>query len=299
MIHTAKDRTPFTYVITNTITNKKYYGCRYAKGCHPNDLWNTYFTSSKIIKKLIADLGSGCWLVEIRQIFNDITDCKYWEERVLRKLKIPTNPKWYNQSIGGRTFLLQGESLEQQKKAVSAKMIWLHEQPEYKEYRKEIQKNRWSKTGSKEQHSKTIKEYWNDPVWVEKVIKDRKLRQADPGIRQKKSECMIAVWTRPDYIEKHKAAMEEVRADPAWLENNRVKQKEAWKDPVKRENRLKNRKPHTEERKANQSVMTSDQNKQSWANPETRQRRIDGIKAAAAKKKAAKAASILADQDQL
>ena len=92
-----------------------------------------------------------------------------------------------------------------------------------------------------------------------------------------------------------------VRADPEWLEANREHMRKAWKDPVKRENMLASRSEWTEERKEKQSIDTSTQNKESWTNPETRAKRIAGIKLACAKRKAAKiAASLLSiDNDQI
>lgn len=42
--------TPYTYHIAWTSIDKHYYGVRYAKNCHPSDLWQTYFTSSKHVK---------------------------------------------------------------------------------------------------------------------------------------------------------------------------------------------------------------------------------------------------------
>ena len=38
---------PYTYRITHLPSGKHYYGARYAKDCHPSDLWVIYFTSSK------------------------------------------------------------------------------------------------------------------------------------------------------------------------------------------------------------------------------------------------------------
>lgn len=37
---------PFTYLIGWSKHNLWYYGCRFAKGCKPDDLWTKYFTSS-------------------------------------------------------------------------------------------------------------------------------------------------------------------------------------------------------------------------------------------------------------
>lgn len=296
MKHTALDRTPYTYAVLNKNTGKRYYGCRYAKNCHPNDLWKTYFTSSKIIKSLVKDSGIDCWEIQIRQVFNDIISCKFWEEKVLRRLGIPKNDKWYNQSIGGKSFLLQGEALERQKKIVSKTMKQLHSQPEYKEWRKTINEKRWACDNAKEIHGAKIKEYWNDPIWVEKVIQQRIELHADPEFRKRKSEIMIEVWKRPDYVEKHTSSMKIVRSSEEWLDNNRQHMRDAWNDPVKRNNMIKNRKPASDEANERRSKATTENNKRTWADPEIRNRRISKLKETLAKKKAAKiAASIIRD----
>lgn len=134
---------------------------------------------------------------------------------------------------------------------------------------------------------------WKDPEWKTKIIEERKIRLSDPKERERMSERMVEVWQRPEYVEKHRESMNSVWTNKDWIMNNSLKQTESWKDPVKRNNRLKNRKPHSDDRKRNQSNMTTEQNKKSWADPVVRQRRIDGIKSAAAKKKAAKEAAPL------
>lgn len=44
---------PFTYLIGWSKYDKWYYGVRFAKGCNPDDLWNTYFTSSGILHEFL------------------------------------------------------------------------------------------------------------------------------------------------------------------------------------------------------------------------------------------------------
>ena len=70
-----------------------YYGCRYAKGCDPSDLWVTYFTSSKyipreepIIKKIMKVFGE------------DIKKCREHESKFLKKVKAAKSNKWHNKT---------------------------------------------------------------------------------------------------------------------------------------------------------------------------------------------------------
>lgn len=91
--------TPFTYCITHKKTGKKYYGVRYKNDCHPNDLWDKYFTSSKTIKKLIKNEGLNAFEIEIRKVFSDKESAIVWEQKVLQRLKVTTNENWFNESI--------------------------------------------------------------------------------------------------------------------------------------------------------------------------------------------------------
>jgi len=61
---------PYTYLIGWKTQNKWYYGVRFAKGCHPNDLWNLYKTSSKHVKKMIEENGNPD-IIQIRKIFEE------------------------------------------------------------------------------------------------------------------------------------------------------------------------------------------------------------------------------------
>ena len=300
MIHTANDRTPYTYVIKNLTTGKRYYGCRYAKNCHPSEFWKTYFTSSKIVKKLIKEAGKENWYVEIRHIFSDINLCKAWEEKALHRLGVPKNPMWYNQSIGGKKFLLQGDALELHKKNAPARTLKRLSNPEAMKAFYDAQKIRWEKPGAKEAHSRKIKECWEDNEWAEKVCQDRKDRASTPEERERRSKTSLEFWGRPEYREKHAASMEIVRSDPVWLEANREHMRKAWADPIKREKMLAARTPASDELCQKRSVIASIANKSSWTNPETRAKRIAGIKLACAKRKAAKiAASLLSTDDQI
>ena len=79
---------PFTYLIKHVPTNKYYYGVRFKKGCHPNDLWTKYFTSSKKVKGLIRKYGKKSFKFEIRKTFKTCKQALNWEHKVLKRLKV-------------------------------------------------------------------------------------------------------------------------------------------------------------------------------------------------------------------
>lgn len=94
------DRIPYTYHLYHKPTDKHYYGSRFGKGCHPSDLWVKYFTSSPIIKNLIKTYGKDSFIVKVRKIFDCPIKCQKYENKVLKRLGVPYNKKWYNRHYG-------------------------------------------------------------------------------------------------------------------------------------------------------------------------------------------------------
>lgn len=103
---------PYTYVIVNKITGQKYYGARWSKNCHPSDLWVTYFTSSKHVKKLISEHGQDSFIVEVRKTFTTIESCREWERKVLIRLNILKRDDWLNKNINGKFLPCGAQSAE-------------------------------------------------------------------------------------------------------------------------------------------------------------------------------------------
>lgn len=91
---------PYTYLIGWSKFDRWYYGVRYAKDCNPNDLWDTYFTSSKHVTDFRIIYGEPD-IIQIRMIFSDAEKALRCEERVLRKFNVISNEKWLNRSING------------------------------------------------------------------------------------------------------------------------------------------------------------------------------------------------------
>jgi hypothetical protein len=137
-----------------------------------------------------------------------------------------------------------------------------------------------------------MSEKWNDKEWANQIIAARIERLNDPAVREHMSTTMLAVWDRPEYRAKHSKAMRDIQT-PELCAIKSANMQAVWANPDKRDNLLKNRKPHTDDIKKLQSEASTKANKNSWADPEVRAKRIAGIKAAIDKKKAAEAASLL------
>jgi hypothetical protein len=100
---------PYTYYIFHPATGSKYYGARYAKDCHPSDLWTKYFTSSKKIHALIKIYGKESFIVEVRKTFDTSDEALNWEEKVLTRLKVTKSDIWLNGHIRGKKFKTVGK----------------------------------------------------------------------------------------------------------------------------------------------------------------------------------------------
>ena len=95
----STDRTPYTYLIGWSKHNIWYYGVRYAKGCHPTDLWITYFTSSDEVARYRDSHGDPD-IREIRREFmeSEVTKARRWEKRVLKLLKVVQRSDFLNKT---------------------------------------------------------------------------------------------------------------------------------------------------------------------------------------------------------
>ena len=88
---------PYTYLIGWSNHNKWYYGVRYAQNCNPQDLWKTYFTSSKHVKKFREEYGEPD-VIQVRKFFDSKEAAVLWEEKVLRKMNVRDDEKWINKN---------------------------------------------------------------------------------------------------------------------------------------------------------------------------------------------------------
>ena len=99
----------YTYLIGWSQQGKFYYGCQFGKKSNPDNLWKTYFTSSRHVKAFRAEHGEPD-IIEVRKIFGgDGTACRKWEERVLTKIVNRRDGMWLNRrATSGKWFTRAG-----------------------------------------------------------------------------------------------------------------------------------------------------------------------------------------------
>lgn len=88
---------PYTYLIGWSNYDTWYYGVRYAKNCHPDDLWTKYKTSSTYVADFVQLHGEPD-VVQVRKTFYSGADAREWEEKVLRRMKVVESDRWLNKT---------------------------------------------------------------------------------------------------------------------------------------------------------------------------------------------------------
>ena len=100
--------TPYTYLVGWSHLNLWYYGARYAKvtnclyetGCHPDDFWVTYHTSSDRVQELREAHGEPD-VLKVRKTFATAEEAIVWETRVIGKLPLGDDSPWLNLNRAG------------------------------------------------------------------------------------------------------------------------------------------------------------------------------------------------------
>lgn len=86
---------PYVYIVKHKQTGLKYIGVEYSRSkkiANPDNLWAIYFTSSKLIHKLISEYGKDSFYTRVIKKFpDDPTGAMLLEQSLLTKTKTKTN----------------------------------------------------------------------------------------------------------------------------------------------------------------------------------------------------------------
>ena len=91
---------PFAYLITSLTDGKRYYGIRFSKDADPNQLWTTYFTSSKEVRAKVKKHGPEIFKAEVRKVFETAEQAINWESKLLTRINAAARDDWINRSNG-------------------------------------------------------------------------------------------------------------------------------------------------------------------------------------------------------
>ena len=126
----------YCYSITHIPSGKFYYGVRKSK---IEDIGRTYFSSSKLLKRLIDEEGFCNFLFKVRKKFNSYEDARKHETKFLTRINAIKNKKCLNQAISSPRICSKDSNSEKircHKISKTLKRLWQTE-----EYRKKQSKN--------------------------------------------------------------------------------------------------------------------------------------------------------------
>jgi hypothetical protein len=195
---------PFTYRITFKPTGQSYYGVRTKKNCCPQELWQSYFTSSKRVQTLIEQYGTEAFLVEIRRTFKDKQSAILWEHRVLTRLDVVNNSQWLNENVGGKHFVSRDRNTEEHIRKSANAQRGKKKKPCSEERKRKISEAKKGKAPpnkgkpmSEEQRklmSIVRKGYKSSEETKAKISAGLKGRIQSPETRSKQADAMRTYW---------------------------------------------------------------------------------------------------------
>lgn len=98
---------PYTYLIGWTKHNKYYYGAEFsnrkAKIANPQNLWVSYFTSSKHVAVFREKYGEPD-IIQVRKTFETAKAAHTWEHKVLTRIDAACDERFLNQHNAGYKF---------------------------------------------------------------------------------------------------------------------------------------------------------------------------------------------------
>ena len=171
----------YTYSIQHIRTKIIYYGVR--KSDH-FDLGISYFSSSKLIKRMIEEEGNLNFIFKLRKKFESYEQAREHESKILRRLNAVKNPLMFNQSVSSPRLCAKDSVAEfNRRESISKRMKELWKTEEYRNsqsFHKISHEERIKRGGKGAQKrienynsGKTLKKPKTDPVYSEvEIIKN-------------------------------------------------------------------------------------------------------------------------------
>lgn len=241
----------YVYKLTFIPTNQYYIGYRGSKTSNPMDLLTTYFTSSKVVKKLISEYGVENFKKEILAEFESGLDAYEYEQKLLVEHNVECNIQMLNKRL--TSFSLGAF------------------------------KNHTAKT--KEKMRKSRKSLWGDENYRSKVTDAvrKSWRKDDRGecfkteeFRDLKSRQSTELWKDPEYLEKYHRAHAEAVNSQEYKDWHSQHKKNLWKDDTYRSNMSEKRKAKWADPEYRK--MMSEKRKARWSDPEYRKMMLESRK---------------------
>jgi hypothetical protein len=201
--------TPFVYWLEHRPTGKHYIGRKTAKGCHPDDLLKTYFTSSEIVEPMAKANPEDFEILYIRT-FDDKDKAIQVEEELLTWVDAENREEYFNRHNGGKNFRSRWDDPEYRKKCSKVRELWddpeyrekitqQRNTPEYRQKRSQIAKMKWEDPEYRENSIEALKERSKRPEWLKKRSLAAKKQMENPQQRRILSESAKRQWEDPEF----------------------------------------------------------------------------------------------------
>lgn len=190
-------RTPFLYAVGWPELDAYYVGVRYARGCHPDDLWSIYFTSSYLVQGLAAQFGPPP-LIEILATYSTPEAALAAEKDAIKSFDLVGHHSFLNQ-WAGHGEPLTPEQLVQRGKAISAQA----KTPGASERRSLANQRKFADPVITGKLSAKAKVRWEgDHAFREAAIERLRAQSSDPVLKAARDEANRASWT-PERRQQH------------------------------------------------------------------------------------------------
>lgn len=111
----------YTYSIKHITSGTIYYGVRKSSAF---DLGKTYFSSSKLVKRLIREHGMEKFEFKLRRTFGTYEQARLHETKILKRINAVSNPKVLNQAVSAPRLCSKDPIAEKQRRdSISKSMI--------------------------------------------------------------------------------------------------------------------------------------------------------------------------------
>jgi hypothetical protein len=174
-----------------------YYGVRYGKGCHPTDLFVTYFTSSDYVTDYIKEHGMPD-IVEVRKIFTGKDrrrKATLHESKVLKRMNVLFREDYLNKNDGSLQMNWDDPELKERHRQG---LVRAHSRPEVKEANSKAQKIAQNKPEQKQKLSETSAARWADEEFKSTMVQKHIDLWKDEDHRKKQVAKRIEVMNRPE-----------------------------------------------------------------------------------------------------
>jgi hypothetical protein len=167
-----------------------YVGVRYAKDCHPSDLFVTYFTSSEYVADYIKEHGMPD-IIEVRKTFTGEDRRKkaiLHEQRTLKRLKVVGRQDYLNKN--------DTKAIDVCDPQVAAKIKATNATPETKQRRSEAVRRKWADPETRARRTAAA----NTTEAKAKRTASLAVTNLDPEVHARRSAATTEINARPEIL---------------------------------------------------------------------------------------------------